>query len=98
MNEALLQEAIPKTATDIISRKNIDGTVSVLRIDNDQYFFNITGLAVELWLLINGRLTVQEIEEKMKKRHKELPPGRFHKDVLFFIKSLKKEKLISLKG
>jgi hypothetical protein len=87
--------AIPKSSPTIISRKNIDGTVSVLRLDNDRYFFAISGMAVEVWRAIDGKSTVQEIEEKVRKKHKGLPQ-RFRKDVQQFIKNLKREKLIHL--
>ena len=93
--EATKENAKPRIQPDVLARKNADGTVAVMRLDNDECFFTIDGIAADVWLLIDGKSTLSSIKERLIKKH-SVPVQRFEKDFANFIKQLKKEKLIEL--
>ena len=90
------------TATKIIlmkekntlSRKNSDGTVAIMNLNNDQYFFTLDGIAAELWMRIDNKSTLEKISAELIKKYSP-PLPKFHRDVTKLIQGLRKEKLIS---
>lgn len=78
----------------VFSTRSADGTVTVMRMDLGDTFFRIDGLAAEIWNLIDGQLTLDDIEVILTKR--EAPPARFKKDMTEFVRTLKRKSLIRL--
>ena len=84
---------VPVRARDILARKNSDGSVAILRLDNDQHFFLIDGLAAEIWNGINGKTPLRAITKKIAGEHNP-PVAKFESDTRKLIKSLQKAHLI----
>ena len=87
---------VPVRSKAVLSRTNADGSVAIIRLDSDQYFFTLDGVSAELWNAINGKSNVAKIVEKMIDKH-DLPAARFTKDVRKLISDLKKEGLIQIR-
>lgn len=62
-------EVAPLKKNSLIERKNIDGSIAVLALDNDQYFFTIDKLAAETWEKVDGHKTWAEIGNLVAKKH-----------------------------
>ena len=78
---------------NVLARKNSDGTIRLLKMDNDEHFFTIYGFAASAWTLIDGKKSLNEIMDKLKKSH----PKKKHvqkENLNVFIKDLLKEGLI----
>jgi hypothetical protein len=82
-----------KIDKDVLTRKNGDGSVAVMRLDNDEYFFTCDGLAAEIWNAIDGRSSIEAIQVKLQKKYSP-PQARFKKDLTNLIRKLKKERLV----
>jgi hypothetical protein len=82
-----------KRRKDILSRKDQDGTVAVLGLENEKFFHTLNGIAAEVWGLIDGKRSLGEIKKALIKKY-DPPIDRFSKDVDKLIKDLKKEKLL----
>jgi hypothetical protein len=80
--------------SEVLSRRNADGTVAMLRLDSDDSFYTIDGIAAEFWLLIDDKLSIGQIKEKLVKRFQP-PAPRFDRDVQTLVSELVKEKLVS---
>ncbi len=85
----------PRVAKDVLSRKNADGSIAIMKLSNDDYFFTLDGIAAEIWLKFNGKTKLSKIKEQIIVRHSP-PAARFEKDVKNLISTLKKENLIEL--
>jgi hypothetical protein len=85
----------PKKSKDILIRKNSDGTITAMRLDNDRYFVRLDGIAAELWSMIDGRTSLEKIKEKIIQRHQP-PLRRFESDVKRLMKNLVREKLLKI--
>ena len=64
-----------------------------MRLDEDQYFYTLSGISAEAWLLMDGSSTLQQIKETLADKHNP-PMPRFEKDMAALIADLKAEKLI----
>jgi hypothetical protein len=84
---------VPVRNRDALFRKNPDGTLAILRLDNDEYYYTINGLAAEVWLMIDGKSSVEAISKKIVAKH-SVPLARFQNDVHKLLQSLVKERLI----
>lgn len=78
---------------DVLARRAQDGVISVLRLDDDRYFYQIDGIAAEFWQLMNGKRTLEQIKRKLILKHKP-PLARFEQSVTRFLADLRREKLI----
>lgn len=92
-SKTALDSAVPKREKDVLARSNSDGTVAVMRLDNDEYFYTIDGLAAQIWLLIDGTRSLSEIKSSVISKHSP-PTARFEKDFSSFINMLQSERLI----
>lgn len=81
-------------AKDVLGRRNPDGNWSVLQIDCDGYFFTISGLAAEVWSMIDGKRSFAEIKTQIAKKHEV--PARFENDMIKFAGDLVKENLVTV--
>jgi hypothetical protein len=84
---------VPKKAQEILARKNFDGTVAIMHLENDEHFFTIDGIAADAWKLIDGKTSLSKIRAQLVKKHKP-PLDRLAKDLRVLIKTLQKEKLL----
>ncbi len=50
---------------DVVSRKNANDIVVLMKMDDSSSFFKISGVAAEVWELIESGLTVKEVVEKI---------------------------------
>ena len=85
---------IPKRAADVLSRDNADGTVAIMKLDNDRFFFTLSDMAAEVWKRMNGKTPLEVIKKELVKKFSP-PETRFNRDVEKLLKDLKKEKLIA---
>lgn len=56
-------------AKDVIARKNQDGTVIVMRLDESSVFFKIDGIAAEVWSALDQQKSTNEIISEVKSKH-----------------------------
>lgn len=48
-----------KLSDDLISRVNQDNTIIVMRMDDDEFFYKIEGVAAEIWLKLNSDQSIK---------------------------------------
>jgi hypothetical protein len=87
------KDFIAKPAKNILFRKNSNGTVLIMKLDDEDFFFKIDGLAAEIWLKIDGKTALSKIRSQILSQFKA-PEARFDRDLNKFMSQLKKEKLI----
>ena len=83
------EDRVLKVSKDVFWRKNFDGTVAILPLDNDECFYTVDAVAAEFWLLVDGKRTVTKIKQLLCKKHKTAE-GYFDKDVAKLLADLKK--------
>jgi hypothetical protein len=50
---------------DVVSRKNANDIVVLMKMDDSSSFFKINGVAAEVWELIDGGMSVKEVVDKL---------------------------------
>ena len=88
------EKTVFDVSRDIVSRKNQDGTVVLMRMDDSELFYKIDGIAAEVFALIDGKKNVLSIANEMMSKH----PGneeRLPKDIDGFLKKLIDMKMIA---
>ncbi|OUR93614.1 hypothetical protein A9Q84_19285 [Halobacteriovorax marinus] len=50
---------------DVVSRKNANDIVVLMKMDDSSSFFKINGVAAEVWELIDSGLSVKEVIDKL---------------------------------
>ena len=88
-----LVEMVPVRTSQVLARTNSDGSVAIIRLDSDRFFFTLDGISAEFWNQIDGKTRAIAIAESMIKKH-DLPSARFLKDINKLLSDLLKEKLI----
>ena len=58
-----------QAAKDLIARKNQDGTVIIMKLDESTHFFKIDGIAAEVWANLAQRSTMGELLQAVKNKH-----------------------------
>jgi hypothetical protein len=86
--------SVPRLAEGVLSRKTADGTIVVMRLDDQGYFFQINGIASQIWAAIDGKRSLDGILRRIAKELK-IEPGQIEAQTLSFMKDLSKEKLIA---
>jgi hypothetical protein len=89
----LVEEAVPRRPNNVVFRTNMDASVAIMRLDEDQYFYSLDGIAAELWKLIDGKASLKDIMKKLERRFQP-PSGRFERDVKGLLGQLQKQKLL----
>lgn len=84
-----------RRAENVVSRINYDNSVAIMKLDNDECFFTIDGIAAEAWELINGNSDIGRIKKTLIKRHSP-PVNVFNRDLANLISELQSEQLIEL--
>jgi hypothetical protein len=85
---------ILKKNSSLLTRQNMDGTVSILDLTNEKFFFQIDGLAAKVWLALDGKTPLDKILKKSTGKLKGDPQLLYQKEILKFLSDLKKNKLI----
>lgn len=89
-------DLFPARSKDTIVRTNMDGSISVVHLKDDDSFFSIVGLATEIWKRIDGKTSLADIKKSVVKKYSP-PTELFEKDTKSFISNLEKENLIELR-
>jgi hypothetical protein len=84
---------VPSRSSKVLSRKNLDSTISLMHLDNEDYILSVYGVAAEVWTLINGKNSIEAIRSKILKKYRA-NPSQLNQDLRSFVRSLSKEKLI----
>jgi len=50
---------------DVVSRKNANDIVVLMKMDDSSSFFKINGVAAEVWELIDNGMSVKEVVDKL---------------------------------
>ena len=93
--KTIADDAVFKIPRTILSRKNSDGSVSMIKLEKDKNFYTLDGFAAEVWGMLNGKQTLKQIKQKLIKKH-AIIEDRFGKDVDDLIKRLIGLDLISV--
>lgn len=88
-------QGTPERADELLERDNADGTVAVMRLGDEEHFYTIDGVAAEVWKLIDGNTSVDDIRKNIIERFNP-PEDRFETDLAEFLGELQKKKLIRL--
>ena len=83
---------IPRPMPDVVSKKISKDTLSLLKLDNDHNFFQISGISAKLWLMLDGKTSLEAIKARLRKDHRL--PKSFDTYADEIIGALKKEKLV----
>jgi hypothetical protein len=82
-----------KTAQDIVSRKNQDGTVIIMKMDESNIFYKINGIASEVWDGLSNQLPLATIKNSILENY-NVNDSKLDQDIQALISNLLKKKLI----
>ena len=82
-----------KKAPDILQKENKDGSVTVLNVLDEDYYFIIDAIAAEFWKMVDGKKSVSDIKKALINKHRP-PPQAFERGLKACIKKLEKHQLI----
>lgn len=88
-----LQSVIAKKM-DLLVRREADNSVIVLNLESNR-IFQIDGVAIEAWEMIDGKRKLSAISEALMKKH-DWSEKETNQLVLSFCESLQKQELIDL--
>jgi hypothetical protein len=88
--------AVYKSSDDTVARKNQDGTIVVMKMDDSNIFYKIDGVASEVWKLMVDGLTPEQIKAKILNDF-SCTQEQVDQDVATFMQELLDRKLIELK-
>lgn len=54
---------------DVVSRKNANDIVVLMKMDDSSSFFKISGVAAEVWELIDSGMSVKEVVDKLSSEY-----------------------------
>lgn len=86
-------KTILEVSSDIVSRKNQDGTVVLMRMDDSELFYKIDGIAAEFFSQIDGKKNLESLLQGMVEKHKA-HEMQLVKDINSFVKKLLDMKMI----
>ncbi len=94
---SLFFESNYEVASDIVSRKNKDGTVVLMRMDDSELFYKIDGLAASVFVSIDDKKNLNDwYAEQLQKFPAEAQ--RLFEDSQKFLKKLLEMKIIFQKN
>jgi hypothetical protein len=89
-------DQVPKVSKEVLSNRNLfDKSITVMHLNDQDFFFRIDGVASTIWIEIDGQRSVAEIISKVAKRH-ALSSEEIIRPCKKFFKDLVDNKLISL--
>lgn len=65
--------------SNIVFRKNKDGSVLITQLNNDNKFYKINGVAADLWMKLDGTLTLQKIMQELLETY-DVDSNRLYQD------------------
>lgn len=96
MEKNELLNVVPKVCSQALTRREKD-RINLLHLENDDVFFVLDGLNQFVWNAIDGKKTVLQICEEVRKDQNvpEKFTQRFTDDVLGFFQKLKSKDLVT---
>jgi hypothetical protein len=83
-------------APEVVSRSSNDGTVIVMKMTDDDFFYKITGVAAEMWLMFsNKKPNVGEVVGELAALY-EVPAEKIQSDAQAFLNKALELNLIKL--
>lgn len=83
----------PKRHEDTLYRREEDNSIVIMQMTNADSYFTLKGLSCEIWELIDGRNTLEGIQDTIKNKY-PVPNMRFKRDLKQLFDRLEKESLI----
>jgi hypothetical protein len=59
------QSVLKHNESNIVFRRNKDGSVLITQLNNDNKFYKINGVAAELWMKLDGSQSLQKIMQEL---------------------------------
>ena len=83
-------------ASEVVSRSSNDGTVIVMKMTDDDFFYKVTGVAAEMWLMFsNKKQNLGEVVGELATRY-EVSQDKIKDDAQVFLNKALELKLIKL--
>ena len=83
-------------AAEVVSRTSNDGTVIVMKMTDDDFFYKITGVAAEMWLKFSDKKSnLGEVTNDLAKSY-NVPAEKIRSDAQPFLNKALDLKLIQL--
>jgi hypothetical protein len=82
-----------KVSKFVLSKVNREGVITLMHIEEYEYFYTISGVATQLWLMLDGKRTLEENLDRLSKKT-NTPARKLRVEVAQFLKDLLKEKLV----
>jgi hypothetical protein len=82
-----------RASTEIVTRKNQDGTVVIMKMDDSNNFFKINGIASEVWNAIQNEIPLNQLKQKITSEY-DVTDDQLNKDIDSLIKTLIEKNLI----
>ena len=69
IESAIIPGARLEMSKDLVARKNQDGTVIVMKLDDSAVFYKIDGIAAAVWSELGNKPTLSELLSKFSEQH-----------------------------
>lgn len=85
-----------EVAPEVVSRTSNDGTIIVMKMTDDDFFYKINGVSAEIWLKVSGKKSnLGEIINELAQDY-NLPAEKIRTDAQVFLNKALDLKLIQL--
>lgn len=84
---------IPKRSQMSLSRRDRDGSIAIIILNNSRHYFIADGIRAEVWSLIDGKRSLKNIAAKITQDH-GIEESVSLKKIQKIISEFKKEKLL----
>lgn len=81
-------------SSDVVSRQNRDGSIVLMKTDNSDIFYKITGEATKVWNFLKEGKQPLEACQKISEQHSSISAEQIRQDVDSFIRELESKTLI----
>ncbi len=92
-NEKLTPSVIVEALKDVVSRKNQDGTVVLMKLDDSNVFFKIDGIAAQVWEELSNKQSVGELVKKFQEKYPK-HADKVESDIDSFLRGLVEKSLV----
>lgn len=93
-NSGFDSNTVFKPVSDIVSRQNQDGTIVIMKLDGDNVFYKINGVAAEIWSQFPENQSIGNIIKDLSKRY-NVDETKIYQDSEAFLKELVNLNLVS---
>jgi len=80
-------------ASGTVARKNPDGSMIVMKMDDSSFFYKIDGIASEVWSLLSEKTSSDKLVSELTKKYPDFSEN-LQKDIPVFMTELLNKKLI----